>query len=211
MWNMYWDFGSGQVGDMGSHTMDLAWKAIDAGLPTSATGKGEPLNPDVSPVELTASFEHPSNDWRPAIRVTWYQGGAMPKNPRKYVDLNKIGHGVMFEGSKGVLVADFETRIILPNGDDASMTYYKPRPNQKLLKPLGVFQEEWTNACKSDLKTSCNFDYSGTMTEQLLLGLVAYRVGKQLKYDGASGKVTNSSEGNDLLSRDYRDGWPLDG
>ena len=51
-WNMYWDFGSGQVGDMGSHTMDLAWNAIDADLPTSAEGKGDPFNPEVTPVKL---------------------------------------------------------------------------------------------------------------------------------------------------------------
>ena len=51
-WNMYWDFGSGQIGDMGSHTMDLAWNAMDTTLPTSAEGKGDPFNPDVTPVKL---------------------------------------------------------------------------------------------------------------------------------------------------------------
>jgi len=55
-WNMYWDFGSGQVGDMGSHTMDLAWNAIDADLPTTAEGKGDPFNPDVTPVKLETIF-----------------------------------------------------------------------------------------------------------------------------------------------------------
>src|SRR6266487_4943258 len=64
-WNMYWDFGTGQVGDMGSHTLDLAWNAIDAGLPTTAEGKGDPLSPEVTPVSLEMHFEHPSNDWRP--------------------------------------------------------------------------------------------------------------------------------------------------
>ena len=73
-WNMYWDFGSGQIGDMGSHTMDLAWCAIDAALPTSAEAHGEPFNPDVAPVDLTATFEHPANAWRPPIRLTWYEG-----------------------------------------------------------------------------------------------------------------------------------------
>ena len=76
---MYWDFGAGQIGDMGSHTMDLAWNAIDAGLPTSAEAKGEPFNPEVTPVELEATSSIPANDWRPAIRVSWYQGGAMPR------------------------------------------------------------------------------------------------------------------------------------
>jgi hypothetical protein len=87
---MYWDFGSGQVGDMGSHTMDLAWNAIEAGLPTSAEGKGDPFNPEVTPVRLETHFDLPANDWRPAIKVSWYQGGARPEGPAQYVDRKKI-------------------------------------------------------------------------------------------------------------------------
>jgi predicted dehydrogenase len=64
-WNMYWDFGTGQVGDMGNHTMDLAWNAIDAGCRPPIEAKGDAFNPDVTPVELTAHFDHPANDWRP--------------------------------------------------------------------------------------------------------------------------------------------------
>ncbi len=210
-WNMYWDFGNGQVGDMGSHVMDLAWNAIDAGLPTSAEAQGEPFNPEVAPVELQAHFEHPANDWRPAIRVSWYQGGAMPRSPRGYVNLNGIGHGAMFKGSKGFLVADFDTRMLLPWGNDADLTYYNRRPEKEIIPPMGHFQKEWTNACKTDLKTSCDFDYGGTALEQMLLGLVAYRVGKKIDYDGGAGRVTNSAEANDLLSREYRRGWTLEG
>jgi predicted dehydrogenase len=210
-WNMYWDFGSGQVGDMGSHTMDLAWNAIDAGLPTSIEAQGEKYNPEVTPVELAAHFDHPANDWRPAIRVSWYQGGAMPRSPKHYIDLKKIDHGAMFKGSKGFLIADFESRILLPFGDDADMTYYRPRSKESLLPPIEHFQKEWTSACKGDLKTSCNFDYGGTLIEQMLLGLVAYRVGKKIEYDGATGRVTNCPEANDLLRRKYRPGWTLNG
>ncbi len=210
-WNMYWDFGSGQVGDMGSHTMDLAWNAIDAKLPTSAEGKGDPFNPDVTPVALTTHFEHPANDWRPGIRVSWYQGGDMPASPAPFVDLKKIGHGVMFDGTKGTLVADFNTRMLLPARDKADMTYYKPRSADKLIPPLGDFQKEWINACKGSLKTSCDFDYSSHLIEQMLLGLVAYRVGKKISYDGAAGRVTDNAEANELLRRTYRAGWTLNG
>ena len=210
-WNMYWDFGSGQVGDMGSHTMDLAWNAIDAKLPTSAEGKGDPFNPDVSPVALTTHFEHPANDWRPAIRVSWCQGGDMPEPPVPYVDLNKISHGAMFEGSKGTLVADFNSRILLPLRDKADMTYYKPRAKEALIPPIGDFQKEWINACKGSLKTACDFEYSSTLIEQMLLGLVAYRVGKKISYDGAAGRVTDNPEADALLRRTYRPGWTLNG
>jgi len=210
-WNMYWDFGSGQIGDMGSHTMDLAWNALDADLPTTAEGEGEKFNPDVTPVELHTAFDIPANDWRGAIRVHWYQGGMMPRSPRGYVDLKKIGHGAMFKGSKGFLVADFGSRVLLPWGGGADMTYYKPRAKDKLIPPLGHFQKEWVDACKGDLKTSCDFDYGGKLIEMMLLGLVAYRVGKKLEYDGKEGRVTNVDEANALLKREYRPGWTLNG
>lgn len=210
-WNMYWDFGSGQLGDMGSHTMDLAWNAIDAGLPTSAEAKGEPYNPEVTPVEMSATFEHPANNWRGPVTVSWYQGGAMPRSPREYVDLNKIGHGAMFKGDKGFLVADFNTRVLIPFGDTADLTYYRPRAAGETYPPVGHFQKQWTAACKGNLKTDCDIDYSGTLIEQMLLAHVAYRVGKKIEYDGAAGRVTNSDEANALLSRQYRPGWTLDG
>lgn len=210
-WNMYWDFGSGQVGDMGSHTMDLAWNAIDAGLPTSASGKGDPYNAEVTPVKLETHFEIPANDWRRGITVSWYQGGAMPESPNRAIDLNKIDHGAMFEGSKGVIVADFQNRLLFPQGNGANLTYYKPRAKEALLPPLGNFQEQWINACKGDLKTSCDFGYASNMIEMMLLGLVAYRAGKKISYDGANGKVTDCAEANDYLRHTYRDGWTLNG
>ena len=210
-WNMYWDFGSGQVGDMGSHTMDLAWNAIDAGLPSSAEATGDKFNPDVTPVELKATFEHPANAWRGPIKVLWYQGGAMPSSPMGYIDLNKIDHGAMFKGSNGFVICDFSSRILLPYGKEADMTYYRPRSKGDLIAPMVGFQQEWIDACKGDLKTSCDFDYGGTLIEMMLLGLVAYRVGEKLEYDGTKGRVTNSAKGNELLSRKYRPGWTLDG
>ena len=210
-WNMYWDFGSGQIGDMGSHTMDLAWNALDATLPTTAEGKGDPFNPDVTPVKLEIHFDLPANDWRSAIKASWYQGGALPESPVRYVDLKKIDHGVMFEGSKGHLIADFNSRILFPQGNQADLTYYKPRKKEELLPPLGDFQKQWINACKGSLKTACDFEYGGNMIETMLLGLVAYRVGKKIKYDGVAGKVTDCSEANDLLRRTYREGWTLNG
>jgi hypothetical protein len=83
-----------------------------------------------------------------------------------------------------------------------------------------LFQTEWLEACKgrnasavhgTSSKTHCDFDYSGTMIEQMLLGLVAHRAGKRLEYDSAAGRVTNMAEANDWLKRTYRSGWTLNG
>ena len=79
---------------------------------------------------------------------------------------------------------------------------------------------EWIDACKgksnnvvhgTSSKTHCDFDYSGTMIEQMMLGLVAYRVGKKLDYDGEAGRVTNVPDANAYLRREYRKGWTLEG
>lgn len=213
-WNMYWDFGIGQMGDMGSHTMDLAWNVLDADLPTSVKSKSpEALNPDVTPVNLTTSFMLPANDWRQEIRCTWFQGGAMPSSPSKWVDLNRIGHGAMFKGDKGFVIADFNNRIILPSGRDGNMSYFKPRAEKELIADLGHFQHQWTNAAKGGKPeaTSCNFEYSANMIENMCLGLAAYRAGGELEYDGAKGVITNNSSANEYLSKPYRKGWTLNG
>lgn len=210
-WNMYWDFGSGQVGDMGSHTMDLVWNAVDADLPVSAEAKGDEFNPDVTPVELAAKFQFAANEWRPKIEVSWHQGGSMPRSPSRLIDLNRIGHGAMFKGSNGFLIADFRSRVLIPYGKESDLTYYKPRSKEDVAPPIGHFQTEWTTACKTDKKTSCDFDYGGRMIEMMLLGLVAYRAGDKIEYDGKAGKVTNNDKADALVRRTYRKGWTLSG
>ncbi|WP_205847949.1 Gfo/Idh/MocA family oxidoreductase [Anaerohalosphaera lusitana] len=209
-WNMYWDFGTGQVGDMGSHTMDIIWNAIDAGRPETAEAKGEKYDPEVTPVELQMTWRHPANDWRGPINVMWYQGGMMPNSPRKYVNLNRIGHGAMFKGTKGFIVCDFNSRLVIPWGPDADMTYFEPRKEEEVAEPMGHFQREWIDACKGDLKTSCDFDYAGLMIEQMMLGLVAYRAGEKIEYNGETGR-TNNAKANSLLAKEYRKGWTLSG
>ena len=94
------------------------------------------------------------------------------------------------------------------------------KAGQQYSGSIDPFQTDWLNACKglsndavhgTSRKTHCDFDYSGTMIEQMLLGLVAHRAGKRLEYDPATGKVTNMTEANDWLKRKYRDNWTLNG
>jgi len=212
-WNMYWDFGIGQMGDMGSHTMDLAWNVIDADMPTSVKATGEEFNPDVTPVRLTSTWEFPANKWRGPIRVSWYQGGDMPKSPRNFIDLNGIGHGAMFKGTQGYIIADFSNRLIIPYGKAADMSYFEPRAKKDITPDLGNFYEDWTNACKSSnpSNTACNLIYSANMIEAMTLGLAAYRAGEKLEYDGKAGRVTNNEKANQYLTKPYRKGWTMNG
>ena len=207
-WNRFWDFGSGQIGDMGSHMMDLAWWAFDLRFPTSCEATGTPVNPDTCPEWLTATWEHPATEKRPAVKVYWYDGGKKPGMPNSAFDREKLFKGHIFKGTEGTLVADYDLRILVPKGN---MTQYRAPKDINLIPPSVGHHQEWINACKTGSPTLCNFDYSGALVEHNLLALVAYRTGKKLQWDAANLKATNCPEADQFIRKTYRDGWTLNG
>ena len=68
---------------------------------------------------------------------------------------------------------------------------------------------EWIAACKGDAKALSDFDYAGPMTEAVLLGNVALRAGKKIKWDAKRMKITNDVHANQYISKAYRKGWEL--
>jgi len=207
-WNRFWDFGSGQIGDMGSHVMDLPYWALDLRFPTSCEAQGPPVSTDTCPQWLTAKWEHPARGDRPAVTVYWYDGGKKPKMPSPLFDPEKVFKGTFFKGDKGTLVTDYDYRILFPGGD---MTQYKAPKTEDLIPPSIGHHEEWIEACKTGKPTTCNFDYSGALIEHNLLALVAYRVGKKLQWDAENLRATNAPEADQYIRKSYREGWILNG
>jgi len=232
-WNRFWDFGSGQIGDMGSHMVDLAYWALDLRLPTTCVAEGTPLNPDTLPQWITAEWDHPANDWRGPVKVYWYDGGKKPGMPSEVFNREGIFKGMLFKGDKGYLLADYDYRILMPTSGD--MTQYKSPTREDLIPPSKGHHREWVEACKGDKKTLCNFDYSGALIQQNLLALVSYRLGKpgkravksadkkappkeedvttgvKLEWDAANLKATNCPEADQYVTKKYREGWVLNG
>ncbi len=207
-WNLYWDFGSGQIGDMGSHMIDMPYWALDLKLPTTCEAAGTPVNTDTCPQWLTAEWDHPANDWRPAVKVYWYDGGKKPGMPAEAFNREKLDKGVLFKGDKGWLLADYGYRILMLRGD---MTHYKSPTPDELIPPSPGHHNEWIIGCKTGKPTLCNFDYSGALIEHNMLALVAYRVGEKLQWDSRRLKATNCPEADQYIRKTYRKGWVLNG
>jgi len=206
-WNPFWDFGSGQIGDMGSHMMDMPWWALDLRFPTTCEAAGTPVNPDTCPQWLTAVWEHPANDWRPAVKVFWYDADKKPQIRSEAVkgDLFK---GVMYAGDKGKLFCDYGFRVIEPSGD---LTYFAPPKPEELIPPSPGHHQEWIIGAKTGKPTLCNFDYAGALIMHNLLALVAYRAGKKLEWDAATLTAKNCPEAEQYIRKKYRQGWTLNG
>jgi hypothetical protein len=82
------------------------------------------------------------------------------------------------------------------------------RPDPFIKNSIGHHQE-WIEACKTGGVTTCNFDYSGPLTEAALLGNVAFRVGKKLEWNGAKLKAKNCPEAEQFIQHHYRKGWKI--
>ena len=202
-WRGWWDFGGGTLGDMACHHMDLSHWALGLRHVLTVDAEGPPVHAESAPSWLVVRYQHPARKGKPPVRLTWYQGDKRPPAiaGSKFSDW---GAGTLFVGEKGQLLADYNRHVLLPEKEFADFK----RPDPFIPDSVG-HHKEWTEACKGRGKALCSFDYSGPLTETVLLGNVAYRSGKRLEWDAKNFKITNAPEAMRHLRREYRKGWTL--
>jgi len=103
-----------------------------------------------------------------------------------------------------MLIADYGRHQLLPEEKFADFK----RPDPFIPDSIG-HHREWVEACKTGGPTTCNFDYSGALTEAALLCNVALRTGKKLTWDAKKLKAIGCPEADVFLRREYRKGWTL--
>ena len=203
VWEQYWDFGNGCLGDMGSHLIDLPFWALELGDPLSVEAQGEPRSEESYPNWLIARYEHPAHGDRPPLELTWYDGVQRPPSPPGH-DLSEWGIGVLFVGDEGMLLADYNRRILLP--EEKFADYEPPEP---WIPASPGHHREWLLACKGEGEALCSFDYAGKLIEHNLLGTVAFRTDTRLRWDPAELKAGNAPAADAYIRRPYREGWTL--
>ena len=203
-WHYWWDFGGGEYGNMGCHYLDLAFWALKLRYPTTIEASGSPVHAESTPERLHVRYEFAAREEMPPVTVTWTHG---PEGPPIYAELPareaRWAWGV-FVGDEGMLLANYPQHALLPAEKFAG---FQP-PEPTISESIG-HHEEWIRASKTGSPTTCNFDYSGAVTEALLLGNVAYRIGRKLEWDPVHLTFPNCSEAEAYLQREYREGWTL--
>lgn len=203
-WYRWWDFGNGTMSDLGSHRNDLPFWALKLQAPLTVEAHSEiKPHPEIAPATMTATYTYGARGELPPVTLTWYQGEA---KPQIWTDggIPKQGDGVLFVGEKGMLLADYFKYVLLPEKQFADV-----KLPEKTLPRVKGHHEEWLEAIKSGKKSSCDFEYSGWLTEANHLGNVAYRAGKKLEWDPVKMKATNAPEADQYVKRSYRKGWEL--
>lgn len=200
-WRFWWDFGTGETGNWGCHILDIPFWALGLGHPLRVSGTGPSPDAAKTPTAMATQIEFAATAQRPAVTLHWYQG-----TPPKLAELGLSARGMnnLFIGSEGMLLCGFDKYQLLPA--DKYGDYRGPEP--RLPKSPG-FYEEWFRACKGGQPASCNFDYSGPMTETVLLANIAYRVQGGFDWDHASLRPVGNTAAENYVRTHFRKGWEV--
>lgn len=213
-WRGWWDFGCGALGDMACHTMDGMFWAMNPGHceyvePMAMT----PMNNETFPKSSVVKWHFGRGAGRPAFDAYWYDGALLPPAPPTMeVDKRTKGTGNLFIGTKRTLLVqgDYgESCLLIPEAERKAYKAAHGDPKQLIQRSPGHI-EEWLMACSGDQPIDfpkSNFSYSAPMSETLLLGNIAMRMGRRLDWDGKNMRFTNVPDANKYVTKEYREGW----
>jgi predicted dehydrogenase len=201
-WRYWWNFANGHLGDFFCHYCDLAFWALKLRHPVTIVAEG-PVHLESAARWTIARQEYPARGNLPPVTLTWYSGGGYPAFVKEY-KVPQWGNAVLFVGSEGLLIADYGQHKLLPEEKFADFK----RPDPFIPESIG-HHREWVEACKTGVPTTCNFDYSGALTEAALLCNVALRTRKKLIWDAKNLKAIGCPEADAFIRREYREGWTL--
>jgi hypothetical protein len=140
--------------------------------------------------------------------MIWYDGGIKPPRPEELEPEEEWPvDGVLYVGSKGKIM--HKSHGGMPTLLPLSRMRDFQQPDKTLTRVKGSHEQNWVDACKGGEKACSHFDYSGPLTEVVLLGNLAIRTEGLLLWDGPNMRVTNNKSANRFVQREYRQGWAL--
>jgi predicted dehydrogenase len=211
VWRAWYDFGCGALGDMGCYSFDTIFRALKLEAPTSVEASSTERYPETYPQASIVHFNFPARGDMPAVKLHWYDGGLTPPRPEGLEEgrilTGEENEGLLFLGDNGTIMCGFsgENPHLLP---ESKMKTFQPPP--KTLPRSPGNEREWLDACKgSKSRPGANFEFSGMVTEALLLGNAALRTDQKLIWDRANLKVVNVASAQQYIRPECRQGWAL--
>ena len=238
-WRGWQDFGTGALGDMACHTANMPFRALKLGYPTEIEAESSGINNESYPLKSKIRFLFPAREGLPAVNFHWYDGGnPLPDNPYRHDGNNKPakeitaeieammgevpGSGCVLIGDKGKLFSpdDYGAKFFIRLNGEKELLNGKDHPAVAAIPqtiPRNAFtgdgdfrhHQEWIAGCKGGPTPYSNFEIAGYLTEIILLGCIALRVGKKLEWDGPNMRATNAPEAAQFVRRNNRKGWSI--
>ena len=206
-WRKRLDFGTGTFGDMGCHILDPVFGALALTAPKSVRSEGPNTNADNWTLDVEVHYLFPGTKFTTeTVGLNWYNGATRPPEAvQKLIGTLKISdQGSIYVGTEGVMYSPYIAMptILGEKSKDAKLT--------KL--PGADHYLQFVEAVRGNGKTSAPFEYSGPLTETVLLGCLSTRFSKKtLDWDADKMIVTNEKDANQYVRKPYRKGWEVEG
>ncbi len=239
VWRGWQDYGTGALGDMACHTANMPFRGLKLGYPNQVEAKSSEMNKESFPLKSTIRFEFPARENLAPCTLWWYDGGnPKPDHPYEHDGSNKPpkevlgdvqemmdkipGSGCLLIGDKGTLFSpdDYGAQFFIKLKGEKELTDGKSHEAVKAIPqtiPRNTHEGgndqrhhlEWIAACKGGPAGYSDFEVAAYLTEIILLGCVALKVGKTIDWDGPNMLAKNCPEAAEFIKRKYRAGWEL--
>jgi len=216
----WYDFGTGALGDMGHYSFHQIFEILNLGSPvTVEAGRSQlwriqddtwhkQVNLVSYPQASEIHWQFPARGDRPPVTLHWYDGGLRPPLPKELEeDAEEMPEeGVLYVGDQGKILGGFngENPRLIPK---KRMSVFQPPP-QTLPRPVEEL-DQFIRACHGGAASDAIFEKAYPFAETILLGTIALRVNKKLRWNTETMEFTNSKEANALKSRKNRAGWEV--
>ena len=216
-WRGWWDFGTGALGDMACHILDPIYAGLELGYPIAVEGSSTAINTDGAPQAQIVEYTFPKRKSSKAkelsgVKVTWYDGGLMPRRPKELAD----GAPLMEDDMGACLIVGTKDKLMCNLGGIKPRLLSGRVPNvPETLRRIPGYKvggiddfphaQDWIRACKESpenrVQSTANFDYAGPFNEMVVMGVLAVRLqalNRVLKWDGQNMQFTNISATDEL-------------
>ncbi len=213
VWRWVWDFGNGTTPDVAPHHFDPAFNALELDVPETIEGRASYVDPQLIPGSEYVTYRFAAKGTRAPLTAFWYDNGLKPALPRGLDPddpeqrLGEGNDGLMVVGDKGIITCPGWSGMprLLPKELDRAYT----RP-AKTIPRVASHHADWLQACKGGTPACSNFEYGARLTEFVLLGALALRTGKVIRWDAANMKPANNvPEAQAIIEGSYRKGWEV--
>lgn len=219
----WYEFGGGSMADMGIYSLWPVFAALDLAAPASAQAwathtcriedhVSRPVENDFAyPTGCTLRFHFAARQGTPALDLFWYDGGMKPRLPREVEahDVEMDREGILFVGDEGVIMGGFHGQNPRLFAKGQNKPFSLDEASSQSTRRSDARHNPWLEACKGGEPSPGSFLNAATITDTVNLGTVALRAGKKVLFDSEEMKITNDSQANRYLRREYRQGWEL--
>lgn len=214
VWRGWYDFGCGSFGDMGCYSFAGVFKILGLTPPVSVEACSSESFDETYPKASIVHLDYPAVGARPAVRMSWYDGGLRPKRPaglrpddQHYFEAGEDNEGILYIGDKGIILAGFNGSH--PRVYPESKKYQPPPQPPRETGPRDAAIDQWLAACKGGAAPPlANFEIQNPVTEAFLLGCIAQRFpGERIAWDTANMRIASPAKLNAYVDPPARSGF----